>query len=499
MLEAGKRPAAVLVVDDEKDIRDGCERILTRMDLMVAKADHGLAGLEELERGRYDLVLLDLKMPGLDGLEVLKRIGLDHPEILVVIITGFATIETAIEAMKLGAYDFISKPFRPDQLRLTVDRALEKLRLQAQAQRLEEEKKRTLLDLSTQKSRTRAIIEALPYGVAVTNTVGQVALMNPAFNLLLGLDRDIPAGRPLSEYVNDRELCRLVEEVSQGGGTRPGAEQEPAAVEFSPGRDNYLLAQCTRVLNEEGEGLGAVLVVTDITQYKMLDRLKNEFLAKVSHELRSPLSTIHLQLGLLLNDGIAAQSSKGQNLLSRAHERTMGLITMIRDLLDMSRIEAGAGEEREVDLNGLLEAVVESVRPQADKKGQGLSLELPEKPLPPLTCDPTSLESVFTNLAANAVNYTPEGGRITVRAGLGEGRLKVEVADTGLGIEPEHLETIFEKFYRVKNEKTRYITGTGLGLAIVKATVENLGGRVEVASRPGEGSTFTVLIPLPEW
>ena len=487
---------AVLVVDDEKDIRDGCERILTRMDLEVTKAENGPAGLEALERGRFDLVLLDLKMPGLDGLEVLKRIGESHPDILVIIITGFATIETAIEAMKLGAYDFISKPFRPDQLRLTVDRALEKMRLRAQARRLEEEKKRTLLDLSTQKSRTRAIIEALPYGVAVTNAAGQVALMNPAFNLLLGLDRDIPAGRPLSEYVNDPGLCRLVEQVSRDCRTRSGEEEEPEGVEFSVGRESYLLAQCTRVLNERGEGLGAVLVVTDVTQYKMLDRLKNEFLAKVSHELRSPLSTIHLQLGLLLDGGGAAQSSKGRNLLFRAHERTMGLITMIRDLLDMSRIEAGAGEEREVDLNGLLEVVVESVRPQAEKKNQELTLDLPEKPLPPLTCEPTSLESVFTNLAANAINYTPEKGRIRVRAGLGDGLLRVEVADTGLGIEPEQVSKIFDKFYRIKNEKTRYITGTGLGLAIVKATVEGLGGRVEVVSKPGEGSTFTVLIPL---
>ncbi len=171
----------ILVVDDEKDIRDGCERVLTRMGYQVLKASRGEEALEVLAKEDPSIVLLDLKMPGMDGIEVLRRIREIDRAILVIVITGYATVETAIEAMKQGAYDFIPKPFAPDQLRIGVGRAVEKLQLTSEAQKLELERKRTLVDLDTEKSRISTIIESLPNGVVVTNARGQVVLMNPAF------------------------------------------------------------------------------------------------------------------------------------------------------------------------------------------------------------------------------------------------------------------------------------------------------------------------------
>ena len=148
----------VLVVDDEQDIRDGSERILTRIGCKVLKASRGDKALEILEKEGASIVLLDLKMPGMDGIEVLGRIRKMDEEILVIVITGYATVETAIEAMKLGAYDFISKPFEPDQLRIVVNRAWEKIRLTQQAEKLEEDRRRTLSDLDTEKSRLHTIM-----------------------------------------------------------------------------------------------------------------------------------------------------------------------------------------------------------------------------------------------------------------------------------------------------------------------------------------------------
>jgi two-component system, OmpR family, phosphate regulon sensor histidine kinase PhoR len=152
----------VLVVDDEQNIRDGSERILKRGGYEVLKAATGLAALELLAEQRVHIVLLDLKMPGMDGMDVLKRIRQLDESILVIVITGFATVETAIEAMKLGAYDFIPKPFEPEQLRIVVNRAAEKLLLTREAQNLEQERNRTLLDLNTEKSRIRTVLESLP-------------------------------------------------------------------------------------------------------------------------------------------------------------------------------------------------------------------------------------------------------------------------------------------------------------------------------------------------
>ncbi|RJX35996.1 MAG: response regulator [Desulfarculus sp.] len=483
----------VLVIDDERDIRDGCERILSRMGCRVATAADGRAGLEALEREPAACVLLDLKMPGMDGLEVLQRIKQSHPQALVIIITGFATVETAIEAMKLGAYDFIPKPFQPDQLRLTVRRALERLQLSQQAARLQEERRRTLSDLDTEKSRLRTIISALPLGVLVTRPDGQVVLLNPAFCQMVGLD---PAARPggdLSTYLPAPEACELARRVSLGQAN----QEETPSLEFTTHDERYLLAQATPILNEEGKGLGAVLVLVDVTAFKMLDRLRSEFVAKVSHELRSPLSTILLQLTLLLGEGGAPRVEGQRHLLVRARERTQGLISFVRDLLDLSRLEDGAGwqEPQEVHLEETLRAVMDSLSTQAEIRGHQMILDLPAEPLPALTADPVGLESVFNNLMANAINYSPDHGRIQVTARNQGGSILVEVADQGFGIEPEKQALIFEKFYRVKNEKTRYVTGTGLGLPIVKSVLESLGGSVSVASEPGRGTTFTVVLP----
>ena len=154
-------PATVLVVDDEKGIRDGSERIISRMGCNALTAKNDEEGLGLLGRTDVAIVLLDLKMPGIDGMEVLKRIQAMDRDLLVIVITGFATIETAIEAMKRGAYDFVPKPFEPDQLRIVVNRAREKkIQLQKDTVKLEAERRRTLADLGTEKSRIHTIVDS---------------------------------------------------------------------------------------------------------------------------------------------------------------------------------------------------------------------------------------------------------------------------------------------------------------------------------------------------
>jgi two-component system phosphate regulon sensor histidine kinase PhoR len=230
---------------------------------------------------------------------------------------------------------------------------------------------------------------------------------------------------------------------------------------------------------------------------KVLDRLKSEFVAKVSHELRSPLSTIHEQLAHVLSDMAGNASPDDQHILTRAKEKTKGLISLIGDLLDLSRIEAGTvcQEPKPVQLEDLLKSIVDFLKSRAASKHQTLSLELPAEPLPPMTADPLGLESIFGNLITNAITYTQEDGEIRVKAEMAGLHIRVAVEDNGFGIEAKHLEKIFERFYRVKNEKTRYITGTGLGLPIVKGLVESLNGFITVESTPGKGSTFTVSLP----
>ncbi|MFH0995650.1 MAG: response regulator [Pseudomonadota bacterium] len=484
---------SVLVVDDEESIREGSERILTRMGYQVYKASRGSEGLEILGRQPVSIVLLDLKMPGMDGMEVLSHIQRLNPEILVIIITGYATLETAVEAMKQGAYDFIAKPFEPDQLRIVINRASERIRLTEETEKLAQERQRNLADLGTEKSRIRTIVESLPNGVLVTNVQGQVALMNPAFEWLMGIEADKSTGEPIEACIQDIGFCQMVEDISAGK-----AQLLPATYEFTTIGEKYLMASGTPVLGDEGECLGAVVNLMDITAMKVLDRLKSEFVAKVSHELRSPLSTIHEQLALVLKDMVEKESTRDQYLLSRAKEKTQGLISLIGDLLDLSRIEAGnvCIDCKPVKLDSFLKNIVDFMETRASGKNQCLKLVVPDESIPLISADPQALESVFGNLIANAINYTPDGGAIEVKISLLPDKIQTDVSDTGFGIEAKDIDNIFKRFYRVKNEKTRFITGTGLGLPIVKGLLDELGGSIQVKSEPSHGTTFTVFLPL---
>ncbi|MGB7920318.1 MAG: response regulator [Desulfobacterales bacterium] len=484
----------ILVVDDERDIREGSERILKRIGFIVLTADRGDEALKVVKEVNPAIVLLDLKMPGMDGLEVLERIHQMDERILVIVITGYATVETAIMAMKEGAYDFIPKPFEPDQLRIVVNRAAEKIRLTREARKLEEEKTRTLSDLDTEKSRIRTIIESLPDGVLVTNASGKVVLINPSCKQLLNLDPDIGPGRQIEDYVQDETLSKLVMEISKGKHVDYGDIPDH---EFTLATDTYLRARAQPVLGERKECLGAVLNFVDITTMKVLDRLKSEFVAKVSHELRSPLSTIHEQLAMVIGDLVNTAPQQDHHILTRAKEKTQGMISLIGDLLDLSRIEEGiiCHEPKSIRLDELLTNIVDFLSSRAAASSQSLTLNLPQHPLPEITADPLAMESIFGNLITNAINYTQEGGRIRVDVDMAGINIRVKVVDNGFGIAEKHLAKIFDRFYRVKDDRTRYITGTGLGLPIVKGLVDSLGGIIEVDSTPGAGSIFTVLLP----
>jgi PAS domain S-box-containing protein len=338
-----------------------------------------------------------------------------------------------------------------------------------------------------ENNRMRAIIDSLPHGVMVTDGTGRVILINPIFIRQVDLPPDTAAGRPVADYIADPGLSRLVMDVSRCRFQDPG-RIDP--YDFPVGNEKYLQARCRPLMHGENGCPGAVVILEDITAKKVLDRLKREFVAKVSHELRSPLSTIHELLAAVLNDIVGQVPSTDTHLLSRAKEKTQGLIGLIGDLLDLSRIESGAVSEapKQVNLVELLESIIDFLGAAAAAKHQALALDRPQHPL--------ALESIFTNLITNAINYTPENGRIGVCIAPGGDGVRVQVMDNGYGIEARHLEKIFERFYRVKTEKTRYITGTGLGLPIVKGLVDSMGGRISVESIPDKGSTFSVWLPV---
>lgn len=485
---------SLLIVDDEKLIREGIQRLLARENLRLTLAENGARAWQLLQQESYDLVLLDLMMPEMNGLELLELLHEKMPDQIVLIITGHATVELAVEAMKRGAYDIITKPFTPDQLRLVVRRALEKRALQIEAERLRQEQKKSLKDIATEKGRIQTIIHCMADGVLVTDQARNVVLHNPTLTHLLKLVPEALGGHPLPVLPGLEKMAEAIGQVLRESGD-PGAtiSQEFSVQETPP---VFLRSHTTAVRGDSGEVLGSVTVVQDITYLKIMDQMKNEFVAMVAHELRAPLAAIQQQIQVILQGLAGEVSRKQQELLLRARERADGLLELIRNLLDISKMEAGLyfQQKETLDLTFAVEKVLSLFKPQAEAKGLTLRVIAP-KDLPTIQADPQGLEEILTNLIHNAVKYTPEGGSVQVTLSPQSEYLRIQVADTGLGIAPEDLPRIFDKFFRVKNEKTRQIVGTGLGLPIVKRIVEAHLGYLEVESQINQGTTVTVLLP----
>lgn len=493
------QPYTVLVVDDEKVIRDGCRLILQPEGYSVKTAENGQQALEVLAREPVNVVLCDLKMPVMGALEVLEHTSLRYPEVPIIIITGHGTVDDAVECMKKGAYDFVTKPFRIDHLTLCVKRAIDKQQLELQARRLKEEQARNLYSLALEQSRIHTIVNCMADGLLVTNRDLEVVLVNHAFTRLMGAANPAPLPGPLAAYVQDQGLLAAIAELLVDPGEEPN---RCLCQEISHGR-LHLRALSAPFFDPRHEVLGTVTIFHDITSLKDLDNLKSEFVNLVSHELRSPLSSIIMQHKVLL-DGLAGElSEKQREMLSRAHDKMQGLLHLINDLLDLAKIEAGHRHLEQVPLNlkEVLHEVMELHRARAETQNIILDLQVdPDFPL--IWADRRGMEEVFTNLISNAITYSPDGGHVRVRALAAPPHGEVVVSDEGIGIEEEEISKIFDKFYRVKHPKTRQTIGSGLGLAIVKSIVEAHRGTVAVASRPGRGTTFRVTLPAapaPGW
>jgi two-component system phosphate regulon sensor histidine kinase PhoR len=490
----------ILVIDDEAVMRDGCCRILAKEGCKVLTATNGEEGLAAIKAdpGGFEAVLLDLKMPGVGGMEVLEAARALNPALLIVVITGYATVDSAVEAMKKGAYDFIAKPFTPDQLRLVVNRALEKRRLELEAEKLREEAARSLRDVATEKSKVRSIVNCMASGILVTDREGRIVLTNPAAGRMLGLNSDAVLEQPVREAVGAETLIEAVQAVLE-----PANPEVTTITQEFRIKDALIRSHTAAVRSEGGAVLGAVTVLEDMTYLLELDRMKGDFVAMVSHELRSPIAAIGQNINLIL-DGLAGETTEKQrHLLARAKERSKGLMDLIADLLEISKIDAGVAMQRKepLQVEEVVRKVVELMEGEARAKGISLTTKIhlakgpPSASLPPVLGDKDHLEGVFTNLVSNAIKYTPEGGTVTIETCAEGGYVKTAVKDTGIGISAEDLPRIFDKFYRIKSEKTREIVGTGLGLAIVKHIVEAHLGSISLESEEGKGTTFTVLLP----
>ncbi len=345
-----------------------------------------------------------------------------------------------------------------------------------------------------EKKQTEAVIRSIAEGLVVVDAQGKVVMINPAAEKLLGVSRQDKVGKSLTEGMKDEQLISL----SQGS-----PDKEEREIELTSRQDEtkkVLRASTAVIENENGQTIGMVSVLSDITKQKELDNLKSAFVANVSHELRTPLVAIDKSLTLILEKEAGELSQTQEQFLSIAQRNLKRLSALINDLLDLSKLEAGKMEVRRkrMAINNVIQEVIDSLNNWARSKNITLEKRI-EDMLPDVEIDPDRLAQVLTNLVGNAVKFTPNDGKITLEAKLSDGKkeLEVSVKDTGIGIAPEDLPKIFSKFYQCGGDRMiSDVNGTGIGLSIAKEIVELHGGKVWVESEKNQGARFIFTLPL---
>lgn len=354
----------------------------------------------------------------------------------------------------------------------------------AMAARLREFRRSDRARLVRTQRTTQLALDSLPDAVAIVSPDGTVELSNETARKLFGLRPEVDVRTVQVEGLPD-----LYRRASQEGRPLQSRGYESVIPVFD-GQERFFLPQAVPILDEDRQLVGVTLVLADVTHLRRLDEMKSSLLSVVSHELKTPLTSIRMAAHLLLEERVGPLNAKQLELLVAAREDSDRLHQIIENLLDMGRIESGKAlmDLRPIPPEQLVARAVEGVAPSFRDKGVELVHEVPSD-APQVLADPARIGHVFSNLLTNALRYTPGGGRVRVSSQTEAGEVRFTVEDTGIGIPPEHLPRVFERFYRVRGQSGE--GGAGLGLAIAKEIVEAHGGSMDVKSQVGAGSQFS--------
>ncbi|MEJ2688609.1 MAG: ATP-binding protein [Deltaproteobacteria bacterium] len=372
--------------------------------------------------------------------------------------------------------------------------SLEVAELVASFNRMAAELDERISTINRQHNELQAVFASMVEAVIAVDLEERILNINPAAVSLLGITYRHAEGRKLLEAIRNQKLSRFVKSILQGVGSDVAESEIVLREEVS--KERILQARGTVLRDPEGGKRGALVVFDDISQLRKLENIRRDFVANVSHELKTPVTTIKGFVETLL-DGALKDEAQAREFLTVILRNVDRLSAIIDDLLMLSRLEQ-EDEKGELDLKQKallppLAAALDDCKLKAEEKGIILSIHCPED-LSALINGPL-LEQAVVNLIINAIKYSESGKEVIVTARRTDGETVVEVRDFGIGIAREHLPRLFERFYRSDKARSRKLGGTGLGLAIVKHIVQAHGGLVEVDSMPGKGTVFTIRLP----
>ncbi len=331
--------------------------------------------------------------------------------------------------------------------------------------------------------------DALWNGVVVLDEKLRIVYANPSAAVFLGARREKLGEGVATDHLSDPAVVESIRNVVSGRVRRR------TSVEVKRAEGAGVLRFTVRAIGREDLG-GAVVFIEDVTQQRIADEARDSFVAQATHELRTPLTNIRLYVEQAIEAG-ESDSATRASALNVINQESLRLERIVSDMLSVSEIEAGSIKLRsdDVRLDTLFDDLAAEFSPQAREKGLALAFEIPPK-LPVIHADRDKIAQALHNLIANAIKYTPAGGRVDVKVDVNNARLSVDVTDTGFGIAPQEQELVFEKFYRAQDKRVRDVVGTGLGLPLAREVARLHGGELTLRSELNKGSTFTLSVPI---
>ncbi len=487
----------ILVVENDITILQKCRELLINEGHRVHTAECIEEALDIIQKhpGDVDIMLLSLELPGWAHMTLIETLKKARGEILIMTMSANCG-EEAIEAMQVGAYDCIRKSFTADRFWTKMNRAIEAFRLRRQLDILTRQRQAEFTRVRSDEN-LLAILQSLTDGLVITDWQTNIVLFNEKAASLFDLTEEKALGNPISVCIKSDELLSFfMRAIKSDGALGPLMVGEEPVVKVG---EKTVRVHVDPVKNEAGTVIGAAGLFHDVTTASAMDKLKSDFFSMVSHELKSPLSSLLMQISVVLDGLVGDLSPKQSDLLGKAKEKTKWMITLVNDILDYRRIQEGKSIQKieSLDLAKILQRTVELMRLSAEEKGIKMTCEIAEG-LPSFRGDRGGIEAIFVNLISNAIKYTPKEGQVNVSLNKAGKDIRFKVVDTGIGISPEDIDRIFEKFYRIKTDETRSISGSGLGLSIVKGIVEAHNSTIHMESQPGQGTTFIVSLPVEE-
>jgi signal transduction histidine kinase/DNA-binding response OmpR family regulator len=543
----------VLVVDDEPSVADVCREFLSDEGYDVTVAASGEEALRLIPILTPDVILTDINLPGVSGLEVMRHARSADPDACIIVVTGYASTASAIDALRQGAYEYVTKPFDLMAVQKIVKSGSANRRLKLSNRHLIEElsHKNEILSHHEQELRERVRIatQQLSRLYEVGKEISTSLELGPRLSVMVARAADMVEAPGAAIYLRDDTteeyravaghgiaLAPLVDDVPHltlasdhplarcairqapvtAGGEAPialpgfaGADVEcliavPLVTEGAVvgvlavfGKPGGFTADDQDVLTLFASQAAIALRNSQLYEHaKSLDRLKSEFVAVVSHEIRTPLTSVKGAIELLADEHYFQNNEQQMKLLTIAHANAERLLVLISDILDFSKLESSSlpmnMETQRIE--PVLQQAAHNLRTLIEERQIQLEVVLAPD-LPDLMMDANRITQVVTNLLSNAIKFSTEGGRIEVMADLDDGAVRVSVRDHGEGIAAQSLPKLFQKFSQVDSSATRRAGGTGLGLVICKGIIEQHGGIIQVESTPGLGSTFYFVLP----